>query len=533
MSNNNSVICPDCDELAKRVAHIRLVADYTGKPIPNKPFTLLKGEAIIIQGTSDGNGVSSEEVLTTAPHFVEISPRFPVRKEEVKFFKQHRYDSLTLNRSTKSLAECKSYIDKKYGKVVDVPILTAECLWHRYQKEAEYIVAPGGQLIADPIARNKRINQTYANVWLKDNRFQWAGLAAFASKQVGCGLLHAIVMIKKMQAEDDAIIRRRESLKEREFEWNFPKVIIRESESSAKAKEELEQASKNNPLTPVFSGTSSVMSGSTTAATILSPVLPVPGIGPTATIATIATTVSSATETVSDLSSLPSSPLPSIPSPDELKRMGMSKAAQQSFNYVYTMMALGNTALFLDVYPLHAFYKQRGLEELKACLPERKTIYGNREFPVLWPIAQEKLEFGRNYAEILQTFEAIDAGNIAESVKFLAYHEQVNILQTSMYSDPILVGLLRSNHIAFVTNLLPAGITESIELTLAGQCKLPDGDERTIQFSDDPQANLAEVKQRMPFVLRAAQRFDELLHNNKRNVIEKSIQAIASGGGVK
>jgi hypothetical protein len=530
------VICPDCDELAKRVAHIRLVADYTGKPIPNKPFTLLKGEVVIIQGTSDGNGVSSEEVLTTAPHFVEISPRFPVRKEEVKFFKQHRYDSLTLNRSTKSLAECKSYIDKKYGKVVDVPILTAECLWHRYQKEAEDIVGQGGELIADPIVRNKRINQTYANVWLKDNRFQWAGLAAFASKQVGCGLLHAIVMIKKMQAEDKAILRRRESLKEREFEWHFPKVIIRESESSAKAKEELEQASKNNPLSPVFSGSSTAISGSTTAATILSPVLPVSGIGTTASVATI---VSSATETASDLSSLPSSPsspsspLPSIPSPDELKRMGMSEAAQQSFNYVYTMMALGNTALFLDVYPLHAFYKQRGLEELKACLPERKTIYGNSAFPVLWPIAQEKLEFGLPYKEILKTFGAIEAGNIAKSVEHLAYHEQVNILQTSMYSDPILVGLLRSNHAAFVTNILPAGITESIELTLAGQCKLPDGDERTIQFSDDPQANLAEVEQRMPFVLKAAQRFDELLHNNKRSVIEKSIQTIASGRGVE
>lgn len=528
MSNDNSVFYPDCDKLAKRVARIRLVADYTGKPIPNKPFTLLKGEIIIIQGTSDGNAVSSEEVLTTAPYFVEISPRFSVRKEEVKFFKQHRYDSLTLNRSTKSLAECKPYLDEKYGKVVDVPILTAECLWYRYQNEAEEIVGQGGKLIADPIERNKRINQTYANIWLKDNRFQWAGLAAFASKQVGCGLLHAIVMIKKMQAEDKAILRRRESLQEREFEWNFPKVIIRESESSAKAKEELEQASKNNPLSPVFSGASTAISGSTTAATILSPILP--RIGATASVAT---TVSSATETVSDLSSLPSSPLPSIPSPDELKRMGMSKAAQQSFNYVYTMMALGNTALFLDVYPLHAFYKQRGLEELKACLPERKTIYGNSEFPVLWPIEQEKLEFGRNYAEILQTFGAIDAGNIAKSVEYLAYHEQVNILQTSMYSDRILVGLLRSNHAAFVTNLLPAGITESIELTLAGQCKLPDGDERTIQFSDDPQANLAEVAQRMPFVLRAAQRFDKLLHNNKRRIIEKSIQTIASGGGVE
>ncbi|MBC8945402.1 DUF2515 family protein [Xenorhabdus indica] len=237
MSNENSIYCPDCPKVAERVARIRLVADYTGNPIPNKEYTVLKGEAVVTQGVSDGNGVSSEEILATIPLFVEVSPRFPVRKEEVKLFKQHRYDSLTLNRCTKSLAECKPYLDKIYGKVVDVPILTAECLWHRYQKEAEEIVGQGGKLIADPIERNKRINQTYANIWLKDNRFQWAGLAAFASKQVGCGLLHAIVMIKKMQTEDKAILRRRESLQEREFELNFPTITIRESESSAKAKE--------------------------------------------------------------------------------------------------------------------------------------------------------------------------------------------------------------------------------------------------------------------------------------------------------
>ncbi|MCP9270045.1 hypothetical protein M5U04_18655 [Xenorhabdus sp. XENO-1] len=207
MNNENSVYCHDCQKVAERVAHMRLVADYTGKPISNKPFTLLKGEAIIIQGTSDGNGVSSEEVLTTRPLYVEISPRFPVRKEEVKFFNQHRYDCLTLNRSTKSLAECKPYIDKKYGKVVDVPILTAECLWHRYQKEAEEIVGQGGELIADPIARNKRINQTYAKIWLKNNDFQWAGLAAFASKQVGCGLVNFSDTVENMEGDKEAKTR--------------------------------------------------------------------------------------------------------------------------------------------------------------------------------------------------------------------------------------------------------------------------------------------------------------------------------------
>ena len=34
---------------------------------------------------------------------------------------------------------------------------------------------------------------------------------------------------------------------------------------------------------------------------------------------------------------------------------------QQQFQYVYDMMALGNTTLFLDIFPLHAFYANVGL----------------------------------------------------------------------------------------------------------------------------------------------------------------------------
>ena len=72
---------------------------------------------------------------------------------------------------------------------VEVPLLTCNCLWRRFQKEAEEWVAPGGVLIADPQSRNRKINAAYAQLWLADNRFQWAGLAAFASKQVGCGVV--------------------------------------------------------------------------------------------------------------------------------------------------------------------------------------------------------------------------------------------------------------------------------------------------------------------------------------------------------
>jgi hypothetical protein len=71
--------------------------------------------------------------------------------------------------------------------------------WRHYQKQAEAIVSDG-----EPIAINRRINAAYAQLWLDDRRFQWAGLAAFASKQVGCGLLHAADMIGRSNRQRDA-----------------------------------------------------------------------------------------------------------------------------------------------------------------------------------------------------------------------------------------------------------------------------------------------------------------------------------------
>ena len=65
------------------------------------------------------------------------------------------------------------------------PGTVCENLWRGYQQRVENVVAPGGKLIADPKARNKAINAAYTQLWRLDSRFQWAGLAAFASKQVG------------------------------------------------------------------------------------------------------------------------------------------------------------------------------------------------------------------------------------------------------------------------------------------------------------------------------------------------------------
>lgn len=342
-----------------------------------------------------------------------------------------------------------------------MPILTCSCLWRTYQREAEEIVAPKGVLIADPVARNRAINAAYARLWLHDPRFQWAGLAAFASKQVGCGLLHATDSVERIREEWEARQRLRDGRRE-----SGVLTPDRMSEQ-ADALRDYKEADARNPVPSVdirFAG--------------------------------------------EDLS-----------------------LVQQQFLHVHDMMALGNTTLFLDVFPLHEFYAKRGLEELKKCLDTRKGIHGHPKFPVLWPVGQEKLKFGRGYIEILRAFEAFEAGNIASSVEDLAWHEQQNILQPTIYQDQQLVALLRGNHASYVTGF-PTGVAQAIELTLSSQCqRVVDG--RTIGFSNSPLADLSDIKQRMPFVLRAAARFDELLNDTNRSVLEQSITEIASGQGIR
>jgi hypothetical protein len=216
--------------------------------------------------------------------------------------------------------------------------------WRHFQRQAEAIVAVG-----DPIAINRRINAAYATLWLDDRRFQWAGLAAFASKQVGCGLLNAAELIRK-------------------------------SNQQRKAYQQWERSS--SPL-----------------------------------------------ERLSPYAS------PRMPMPDQAMGEGAAK--------VYQMMAKGNMALFLDIWPLHMFYKRFGLKRFERCLPERQKLSGS----VVWPIEAD-VPFGTVQPRVVRAFEAIDAGDTASGVKFLAEHEQLNILQPAMYDDKAFAMLMRANQFA-------------------------------------------------------------------------------------
>jgi len=380
-----------------------------------------------------------------------------------KGFKDLDSDKQVLNQNTVPISECETRKIHVYDcdlEVIDVPILTCEGLWRIFQREAEEIVAPGGVLIADPKERNRAINAAYAKLWLHDPRFQWAGLAAFASKQVGCGLLHAADSIERIQVERDA----RQKLYAMRAESG---LFGGDKTKQEQAIREREQADDLNP----------------------------------------------------------------VPSVDWRSKGAQQSLVQGQLQHVYDMLALGNTTLFLDIYPLHMFYAKRGLKELEHCLQKRASIHGHPRFPVLWPIGQEKLNFGLDWREILSGFQAVEQGAVAKSVEHLARHEQANILQTAMYGDCQFVNLLRSNHLTYLTWIF-SDAAQPIELTLASQCRSVD-DGRTIGFSNTPLADLSKLDERMPFVLKAAARFDELLNSSSYSMIEKSIVEIAEGGGVR
>lgn len=154
-----------------------------------------------------------------------------------------------------------------------------ECvtIWRHYQKKAEAIVD-----VADPVVRNRRINAEYAKLWLNNREFQWAGLAAFASKQVGCGLLNAADMMSASDRQRDAYQKwsRTASPLEKMAPYHSPRVSMVVQTGGVSAKK------------------------------------------------------------------------------------------------VYDTLALGNTALFLDIWPLHMFYRDFGLKRLEECLPERQQLEG-------------------------------------------------------------------------------------------------------------------------------------------------------------
>lgn len=344
------------------------------------------------------------------------------------YFSRHKYHGIPVDRNIKPIQDCALHHcvgpAATVEKAIAVPILTAEHLWGTFQLEAEELIKVDGSFEGNEQERNRRINAAYARLWLADNRFQWAGLAAFASKQVGCGLLHA--------AETSARNRRERELVQLSVAAAFPGAE---------------------------------------AAT------------------------------------------------------GVQAGTEAGAAYLHRKLGFGNAHLFLDIYPLHRFFMERGWTEFNAYLEKRQ----NRKYAVYWEVDRSTLPFGVPFAEIRDAFGQIEAGKLASSVELLAQHEQVNILQKIMYNDAVLQKLLNMNQYAWATGF-PTGDFQEIQLTLSAQCGARTG--YTSWFTRGKYAKLWMAAQRMTFVKRAAAQFDKLLNGPERVRVEESIRTIAAGGGV-
>lgn len=345
---------------------------------------------------------------------------------DTPFLRQDQ-DKLPIDRNTVPIPECKVSPALKGGKVirvVDVPVLGCTSVWLRCQQEAErWVSGCDGKVLADHLLLNRRINAAYAYLYLSDRRFQWAGLAAFASKQIGCGLLHAAETVKVAGAR------------------------IREK--------------------------------------------------------------------------------PGEDSGDFLARNMFDLGVAVGSEFMEKELALGNLALFLDVYPLHRFYMLRGMDGLLKCLDERKNI----KDLVFWPEeAKKRLDFGKSFKEIVTGFTQIDRGEIHQSVLTLANHEQLNILQKVIYDNPVTRKALDANQFAWVTKL-PTGDYAEIQLTLSAQCSAKSGWAQW--FSRSMDVHLWNPDDRMKFVRQAAEEFDRLVKGSQRVEIERSIMEIYLGRGVQ
>lgn len=198
---------------------------------------------------------------------------------------------------------------------------------------------------------------------------------------------------------------------------------------------------------------------------------------------------------------------------------------RNSADYMYDQLGYGNKHLFLDIYPLHRFYMERGLKELERFLDKRQNIADRVEWR-----PKKNLRFGQPFPAILEGFRQIEAGNLAKSVEFLAFHEQINVLQAIMYNDPDMQDALAKNQLAWAMRF-PSGIYTEIQLTLSAQCQAKDG--WTSYFPNLRNAKLWVAQERMKFVNQAAARFDELLRSSQRHYVEESLRTIAAGRGVE
>jgi uncharacterized Zn-binding protein involved in type VI secretion len=248
----------------------------------------------------------------------------------------------------------------------DGDAVESECekLWKALEKEAHDMIAPVDH---DDRLRNKVISGAYADLCLKEPMFQWAGLAAYASKQVGCAMDHC-----------DSIAR------------SAPQKIPGAAPPGAR------------------------------------------GVGPAA-------------------------------------------------EFLKQVLGAGNRELFLDIYPMHRFFQLHGFAKMKQCASERRP-----------PLPAQAMDGFKALDDYKKTG---DPKYLRQSVRSLALHEQINILQKRIYVDKRVQALLRANEVEQLPGTLPA------DVVMEAGCVDSTGGKRTHKFGSKGRTRLYDVNERMDWIL--------------------------------
>jgi hypothetical protein len=255
----------------------------------------------------------------------------------------------------------------------------ADCaaLWAQYKAEAEGKIAAAGD---DHRLRNHIITGAYADLFTSSGgAFTWPGLAAYASKQVGCAM-------------------------------DYSQTIV--------------------------------------------------GVAPTA-------------------GRVIGSAAPVVPLAPQIGQRAAGAAAQQTAGYMYAQLGKGNRELFVDIYPMYRFYQDHGWAKFEACSK------ANADVSV--------------YA--LNGFRALANGDGAEHLRQIAYHEQIMLLQPSIYDDWRTRRLLELNEATIPLTNIPLPLTSPAALTFSTGCDPSSG---TTTYFRDFGDELWKIPERMDWILRGA-----------------------------
>jgi hypothetical protein len=154
---------------------------------------------------------------------------------------------------------------------------------------------------------------------------------------------------------------------------------------------------------------------------------------------------------------------------------------------------------------MHRFFQLHGFARFQECAGERKP-----------PIPAQAMD---GFKALDQFKKTGDKKYLAQSVRSLALHEQINILQKGIYVDKAMKGILRVNEVGEIPATVPA------DVVMEAGCKDSTGGKRTHKFGEKGRTKLYDVDERMAWIDEIAADYDRFAggkrHTDDMNEIKK------------